>query len=1220
MSLAQKTLFIMLAILLALACLLWVVLRHTLLKDFHELEREKVQRNVAQARAACEDELTRLKSVAGDWAAWDETYDFARGLNDAYLEENMMDVTFTNLRVSLMLLYDRSGRLLYGKSLDLAPPAREIPLPPELLDLAVSHPILRNDDSGPVQGTYIAGLFLTPRQVEGLRKKTSLAISLKPFAAVFPPLPPSVREALQREEYAAHPLDREAIAGYALLRDFSGRPALLLEVLEERSIFQKGLGALRYNILSALTLIGIMGMLLYFLLDRFVLTPLLTLAKDLDAVRASQDLSRRVPVRGRDEIARLGGSVNDLLANLEGSRSALKAGEQRYFNLIQTIPHGIAELSPRGTITFANAAFHRMHDCDGQDLAGASMLDFTADESRGEGQSLELFLHELFARKAGPGSWYGRNRTRDGRLIDVRMDWSHNRAPGGEATGFIAVLTDITREREAEARLRRQKDQLQGILDNSTSAIFVKDRQGRFILVNERWKDLFGMEKSRLVGKRDTDLVPPPVASRFREQDDHIFSTGESMTMEENLRLKGEERTFITTKFPLTTPGGPPYAVCGIATEVTEMKRMERALRESEERYRSFVENFQGIAFRGDLQFKPIFCHGAVEAITGYTEEDLVNGTPRWSALIHPEDFEAVIVPSSKDLVETPGHKTEREYRIVRKDGEMRWVREFIRNICDEHGRPAFVQGALYEITRHKELEEQREQLLTAIDQAAESIILADESETIRYVNPAFESASGYKREEVLGRKPGFLLPEDSDPALCAAVRETLSRGEVWKGLVAGRTKDGGRLEEAVTVSPVRDSSGRIGHYVTVKRDVTEEARLERQSRQSQKMEAVGTLAGGIAHDFNNILGGVFLSADLALSKLDRSHPARPPVARILKAAHRARDLVKQLLAFSRRTPKARKPLYLSPIIKETLKLLRASLPSTIRMETRLDPACHAVKGDAVELHQILMNLCVNAAQAMEERGGVLEVRLRNADRNEGPSPLPGPGQSGPGIRLDVRDTGCGVPPEIQDRIFDPFFTTKERRGGTGMGLAVVHGLVNEYGGSVRVESEPGKGSLFSLWLPAASEIPARESEPVEARLGGDESVLLVDDEKELVELWTEILREHGYRVTGFTSSRDALEAFLAAPDDYHLVVTDLTMPEMDGFQLCREIRRLRPRLPVLLCTGFGERASRKGLREAGVTELVLKPVSVHGMMEIMRRVLDEPRKRKRDHGQNSDR
>jgi len=256
----------------------------------------------------------------------------------------------------------------------------------------------------------------------------------------------------------------------------------------------------------------------------------------------------------------------------------------------------------------------------------------------------------------------------------------------------------------------------------------------------------------------------------------------------------------------------------------------------------------------------------------------------------------------------------------------------------------------------------------------------------------------------------------------------------------------------------------------------------------------------------------------------------------------------------------------------------------------------------------------------MEYQGGVLQVSLENAHAKENGPGISAPGQPSLWVRLDVRDTGCGIAPEIQDRIFDPFFTTKEHLGGAGMGLAVVHGLVNEYGGAVRVESEPGRGTLFSLWLPAASEIPARESEPVEARLGGDESVLLVDDEKELVELWTEILREHGYRVTGFTSSRDALEAFLSAPDGYHLVVTDLTMPEMDGFQLCREIRRLRPRLPVLLCTGFGERASRKGLREAGVTELVLKPVSVHGMMETMRRVLDEPRKRKRDHGQNSDR
>ncbi|RPI77124.1 MAG: hybrid sensor histidine kinase/response regulator [Desulfobacteraceae bacterium] len=385
-----------------------------------------------------------------------------------------------------------------------------------------------------------------------------------------------------------------------------------------------------------------------------------------------------------------------------------------------------------------------------------------------------------------------------------------------------------------------------------------------------------------------------------------------------------------------------------------------------------------------------------------------------------------------------------------------------------------------------------------------------------------------------------------------------------------------------------------------------ERLRLESQLQKSQKLEAIGTLAGGIAHDFNNILYAIIGNAEMSLYDLPEASPARYPVEQVLKASFRARDLVRQILAFSRQAEKEIKPVQVNMIVKEALKLLRATLPATIEIRHRMSALRNTVLGDPTQIHQVVMNLCTNAHHAMLEKGGTLEVNMNDVDLDAGMgTKYPGL-KPGSYLKLAITDTGQGMRPEIRERIFDPYFTTKDKSVGTGLGLAVVHGIVKDLGGIISVHSEPGQGSTFEVFLPlvhmeSLPEIPAPEAIP-----RGRERILFVDDEEDIANLALRILEHLGYKVVVKTGSIQALEAFKADPDCFDLIITDMTMPQMTGDRLATAVMALRPGMPVILCTGYSERISEKQAKALGIKAFVMKPLVMREIAKTIRQVLDE--------------
>lgn len=404
----------------------------------------------------------------------------------------------------------------------------------------------------------------------------------------------------------------------------------------------------------------------------------------------------------------------------------------------------------------------------------------------------------------------------------------------------------------------------------------------------------------------------------------------------------------------------------------------------------------------------------------------------------------------------------------------------------------------------------------------------------------------------------------------------------------------------------VEDSEGDLQEIRGYIFDISEPKRLEDQLRQSQKMEALGTLAGGIAHDFNNILGVILGYAEIIESSADPESRLERRVKEIARAGKRARDLVNQILNFSRQGPQERHPLTLAPLVKEALKLLRSSVPVNIEIISRIETGQDNVMADPTQMHQIMLNLCGNAAQAMQASGGTLTVTLADVRDTDPVIPLDALGRPERFVRLSVADTGPGVSPQVVERIFDPFFTTKKQGEGTGMGLAMVHGIVKRHDGYLELENQPGKGATFHVFLPMTSVDQRPAAEATADLVFREGRILFVDDEKPLTDIGREMLESCGFDVVTRTSSVEALEAFKYRSADFDLVITDQTMPNMTGMEFARAILKIRPDMPIVLCTGFSDAVSYDRLRDVGISDFIMKPILKHDLIGSISRLLSD--------------
>jgi PAS domain S-box-containing protein len=506
----------------------------------------------------------------------------------------------------------------------------------------------------------------------------------------------------------------------------------------------------------------------------------------------------------------------------------------------------------------------------------------------------------------------------------------------------------------------------------------------------------------------------------------------------------------------------------------------------------------------------------------------------------------------------------------------------------------------------YKLVQESRERFRALSENAPDIIFTLGMDGTFTYINPSWEKILGHTKDEVVGKHFDDFVKEGAADNFLHYFKEVMDNKTTIKDFIGTLIhKSGAECIFNMNGAPNFDTDGNIIGLVGVFKDITQHRKLEVDLRQAQKMQAMGTLSGGIAHDFNNILTPIIGYTELMMSTIPEESQTKWMLERIINASYRAKDLVKQILTFSRQTEQEMEPVQINLIIKEALRLLRASLPTTIEIRQNIE--CDSlILGDPTQIHQVFMNLCTNAGHAMQEKGGILEVNLSQVEIDAEFAARHSNITPGPYIRITVADSGHGMTPEVMERIFDPFFTTKSRSEGTGMGLSVVHGIVKNHDGVISGYSEPDKGSVFHVYLPVFAEDITSIGDTNKPPPTGDERILFIDDEEAIIEIGAHVFESLGYDVTTEKSSVDALALFKSKPDDFDLIITDMTMPVMTGDKLAHEMLHTRPDIPIIICTGYSTQMTKEKAEDIGIRAFVMKPITKHEIAETIRQILDQ--------------
>ena len=902
------------------------------------------------------------------------------------------------------------------------------------------------------------------------------------------------------------------------------------------------------------------------------------------------------------------GTIEDIHA-----RKQMELMSNRLAAIVESSEDAIIGKDLDGIITSWNNGATRIFGYSAGEMVGTSVSRLMPAERHDE----ERQILEKIRQGESVKHFETVRQTKDGRLIDVSVTASPIRDVTGKIIGVSKVARDITEHRRTEDKLKLTR----ALIENLADAIHVVDpATARFLDVNEQACRSLGYTREEHLALTVFDVTvgidralfdetiararkagPLTVEARHRRKDGSTYPVEVSLTP---VTLDHSPRgvcgaTSATTPWT-TTPRGEYLVV--IVRDITERKRAEEKLKENEAKLRALFEGSiyaMGLAKDGIT----IMVNPAYAKLFGYSKPSEMAGIPIIND-IAPEErprLQEFVSLRSKGEPAPAFYET----RGIRRDGSVFDMAVAV-SVYELNGE-IYTIGILRDITERKLAGQFQARLATAVEQAAETIVITDICGTILYANPAFEKTTGYTRAEAFGQNPRLLKSGKQDAEFYRRLWETIARGEIWSGHFINRRKDGVLYEEEATISPVRDAAGVIVNYVAVKRNVTREKQLEAQMHQAQKMEAIGQLASGVAHDFNNILGVIIGYSDLLISDLDPDSPLRNFVEEIQAAAGRAAGLTRQLLLFSRKQNVKPVVLDLNDTVKDLDKMLRRLIGENIEMTVAPGEDVGHILADPGHIGQVLMNLVVNARDAMHDSGR-LTIVTRNVTLDESRAPAGCGVVPGRYVMLSVSDTGIGMTPEVRARLFEALFTTKPAGKGTGLGLATCQTIVQQSGGCIDVESEAGQGATFKIYFPRVDKPVEAATRP--ARTGplprGKETVLLVEDEPPVRHLAANVLEAQGYTVLRANNGQEALNLVRSHKGlPIRLVVTDIVMPRMGGKMMADWLKTTYPDLKVLFTSGYTDEAiADQGVPGPDVAFLA-KPYSPETLTRKVRAMLD---------------
>ncbi|MEW6265261.1 MAG: PAS domain S-box protein [Thermodesulfobacteriota bacterium] len=783
----------------------------------------------------------------------------------------------------------------------------------------------------------------------------------------------------------------------------------------------------------------------------------------------------------------------------------------------------------------------------------------------------------------------------------------------GGAVSFLYRLAseDIRRRQAAEKALLESEELFRSIVENSHEGILMADEAFHFIYVNDELCSMLGYTRQELTGQ---DF------RRFLDEESRSLVAGNYLKRQRGeptpsryefnvVRQDGRKRRVEISSALIRDSAGQPRTVSQIL-DVTKRRAAEEALRESEEKFRTLLDSIEEGYFEVDLKGRLTYANDSFCRIMGYGREEMIGHSykeftsPRWAEIT----FRRV-----NEIFRTGQAAKDHLYEILTKDGSLRVLQGAASLLRDKSGQPLGFRGVAHDVTESKRAEEalreSEEKFRTVMEANPDPVILYDEVGRVLYFNPAFTRVFGWTLEERLGQMMDQFVPAEEWDETWANI-ERLKAGESFIGFETRRyTKSGETIPVSISAASYQDREGRLAGAVVTIRDVRSRMALEAQLLHAQKMQAIGTLTSGIAHDFNNLLQAISGSVQLLMSRAKSDDQDVKYLTEIDQTVARASDLVQRLLTFGRKAQITLKPLNLNHEIRQAVAMLERTIPKMVAIETRLAADLKPINGDATQLAQVLLNLASNAKDAMPD-GGRLIFETDNVtltDEQARPSMEIQPGEY---ARLIVTDTGHGLDQETLAHIFEPFFTTKPLGAGAGLGLSLVYGIIKAHGGHITCRGRPGQGAVFELLFPAGqveAAVPVAAEGGPETLPGGEETILLVDDEMSIREVTADFLESLGYRVLQADSGEKALEIYQNRPEAVDLVVLDLGMPGMGGYNCLRELIKVKPTIRTIIASGYSADLKVKEALAAGARGFLGKPYRLKDLIMMVREILDKP-------------